>query len=142
MTFIEVLVSVVLMGTGVIVVLTAIQATTIATTVERDHARSLEWLQSASEVLVNEAPWQPCSVSAAAAKSAYENFLRQPRVPSIVPANWAPSQISIEGAVRYGSISGDYGTACAPAIERQLVTLRVQDLEGEIVESLDVVLVP
>jgi Tfp pilus assembly protein PilV len=48
-TFIELLVALVLLGTTVIAVLVALQATTVASTTDADHARAFAWLHDASD---------------------------------------------------------------------------------------------
>lgn len=139
-SFIEVLVSVVLLGTAVVATMVALRTTVIATATERDHARAHEWLQSASEILVNDVPYEDCDAQAAAAiGAAYQAALRA--VPSIVPQDWNISQISV-GAPTFALPSALYGAACAADIDRQLVTIEVTDTEGAIVESVDVVVVP
>ena len=50
-TFIELLVAIVLLGTVVVGVLTALRTTVIGTRVERDHSKAQQWLQSGIGVI-------------------------------------------------------------------------------------------
>jgi Tfp pilus assembly protein PilV len=54
-SFIELLVAVVLLGITIVAVLTAVRATVIGTTLERDHSKAQQWLQSAVGIIENEA---------------------------------------------------------------------------------------
>lgn len=60
-TFIEMLVSIVLLGTTVIAVLVALQATTVASRIDADTARASTWLHDASDA-VFEMPRTPCAL--------------------------------------------------------------------------------
>ena len=50
MTYVELLVTIVLLGTLGIGVLTTVTVTVTGTRIDRDHARALQWLQSAAAV--------------------------------------------------------------------------------------------
>lgn len=144
-TFVEILVAIVLLGTGVLAVLAATRATTIASATERDHVKALEWLQSATEILLNDAPYESCSaypVASAATdiQAVYQAALRADA--AIVPLDWASGQISVAEPVQFGQQDGSYTSACVTQIERQLVVLEVTDPDGDIVETLQVVVVP
>jgi prepilin-type N-terminal cleavage/methylation domain-containing protein len=51
MTFVEVLVTIVLLGTVSVAVLAGLRATVIGTRIERDHSKAQQWLQSAVGVI-------------------------------------------------------------------------------------------
>lgn len=140
-TFIEVLISIVLLGTATVGILTALRTAVIGTAIERDHARAHEWLQSASEILVNDVAYSDCDTnSATAIKDAYQASLRGNV--SIVPNQWGAPQISVVGPVTFGQSSGLYASTCASDIDRQLVKLEVTNTDGRIVEQVEVVVVP
>lgn len=140
-TFIELLVSIVLLGTAVVATLAAAQAAIIGSTTERDHARAHEWLQSASEILVNDVAFIECeSSSPAAIQTAYQAALRSNG--SIVPADWGSGQLTISAPVRFAQANGTYDSTCVADIDRQLVTIQVVDTDGKIVEIVEVVVVP
>jgi hypothetical protein len=50
-SFVEILVAIVLLGTVAVGVLTAVRTTVIASSIDRDHANAHAWLQSASDLL-------------------------------------------------------------------------------------------
>ena len=50
-TFVELLVSIVLLGTVGIAVLTTLRVTITGTQLQRDHSRALQWLESAAAVV-------------------------------------------------------------------------------------------
>ena len=52
-TFIELLIAIVLVSVGVLATLVALQATSIATVVDRDHAEAFEWLQAGADRVYN-----------------------------------------------------------------------------------------
>ena len=60
---------------------------------------------------------------------------------SIVPLSWVSGQITVAQPIRFGQQDGSYGSTCVTQIERQLVLLEVTDPDGDIVESLHVVVV-
>ncbi len=108
---------------------------------EQEHARAHQWLQSSSEILVNDVPWQGCETNTGAAlQSAYQSALRS--TPDIIPAAWISTQLSVPIAVTFGQPNGTYDTACHPEIDRQLVRIQVVDTDNQIIESVDVVKVP
>jgi hypothetical protein len=58
-SFIEVLVSIVLLGTAVVFILVAVRVSVIGTRLERDHSKAHQWLQSAVGVIEDE-PFGDC----------------------------------------------------------------------------------
>jgi Tfp pilus assembly protein PilV len=153
MTFIEVLVSVVLLGTVGLAVLAGLQMTLLGSAIERDHARAQQWLQSASELLTNEVPWASCLSPTQPAPPATPvtiptaNIIATYRTalagdPTIVPPGWGVSQISVTN-VRFAAVNGVYGTTCnEPGLNRQNIQIQVRDTEGDIVETVDIIKVP
>jgi hypothetical protein len=145
-TFVELLVAVVLLGTVVVAVLTAVRVTVIATTTEREHSRAEQWLESAAEQL-EITPFGNCNVgigvpaSAAAAHTLYQAAVAG----APVPAGWDPSQISVgtEIYVWDGSDWVLYATAgsCLDdlGLTLQRVSLTVENPNGKIIETREVV---
>jgi hypothetical protein len=60
MSFIEVLVSIVLLGTAVVGILVALRAATHASIVDADHSKAIAWLQAGSDAIY-EAPRESCT---------------------------------------------------------------------------------
>jgi hypothetical protein len=59
-TFVELLVAIVILGIGVVGVIVALQAATVASATDADHARAYAWLHNASDS-VFEVPRVPCN---------------------------------------------------------------------------------
>ena len=144
-SFIELLVAVVLLGMVIVAVLAGLRATIIGTTAERDHARAHEWLQSASEVLVNDIAWVDCdpldsTASAEDIRVQYEDDLQANL--SIVPHDWDATQLTVNLPVAFAGPDSSYGPTCWGPIDRQLVTIQVRDTNGDVVETVEVINVP
>jgi hypothetical protein len=140
LSFIEVLVAIVLLGTALIGVLTAVRATIIGSRVERDHSMAHQWLQSASEV-VRGTPRLGCDVmSEADIRAAYETTIRE-EAPA--PAGWNdPTLIEIIEPIRFWDGQNYLNPpACFETQERylQLINLQVSNPDGDIVETVQVV---
>lgn len=147
-TFVEILVSVVLLGTAVVGTLTGVRATLMATTIEGDHARARVWLQSAVGV-VDDLPFQDCDPSdlvigpdppgseiAAAYETAVVARTEPPDgfggfVEVLVPEVWDGSAF----------VPFDVQTTCYDdaLLRQQLLTLRVRGTDGETVEEVEVI---
>lgn len=155
-TFIEILVAIVLLGTVGIGVLTAMRASVIGTRIERDHARAFQWLQSADGVLqgtdrVGCGDYDPdihyptYSSAEEWVRLQYQNTIRSEVVN---PPGWEDSQISVAPSVMVwdGTQYWDPYDPLAPAecfddVDRflQLVTLEVASPDGDIIETIQVV---
>lgn len=70
-SLVEILVTIVLMGTTMVAVLLSLQTTIRATVVDRDHATAFSWLQAASDEIYR-VPRISCTEGQAAAISAYD----------------------------------------------------------------------
>jgi Tfp pilus assembly protein PilV len=158
-SFIEVLVSLVLMGTTVIGVLVAIRATTTATLIDNDHAAAMTWLQAAADEIYN-APRVACysgvtpTASATAARVSYDTAAQSAtrptswlsgtievtdvafigRASSADPYSWSPS-FCLESSP--GSCPSP-GLYCNSPQTAQRVTIRVTSPTG-LVKTLDTV---
>ena len=109
--------------------------------IERDHARAHEWLQSATEVLVNDIEWRDCTAhTAVELQHIYETELQAET--AIIPPTWEAYDLRIPFAVEFPDPSGAYGAPCDPDENRQRIRIQVADPSGEIIETVDVVKVP
>lgn len=151
-TFIEVLVAVVLLGTVGVGVLAALRVSVDATRLERDHARAYQWLQSANGVL-QASPRVSCGYTLPddalyasgeeKVRLQYEDAIRS----SVVnPPGWGDSQITVLAPVKVwdGSRYWDPAAAPKPCYDSdgyllQLITLQVTSPDGDIIESIEVV---
>lgn len=149
-TFVELLVSIVLIGTAVVATLAAVRATIIGTTTERDHSQAQQWLQSAVGVIEREnfADCASVTLDGPAIRATYlaaitydENTnpdgAKQPdgfdggTIDVSVPLVW-------DGAafVPFGSQSQCYDDVL---LRQQLITITVTSPDGRIEESVDVI---
>lgn len=151
-TFIEVLVAIVLLGTAGVGVLAALRVSIDATRLERDHSRAFQWLQSANGVL-QAAPRVSCGYTLPddAAYATGEEKVRlqyQSLIRSTVvnPPGWADSQLTVRPPVKVWDGTRYWDPAAAPqtcydsdGFLLQLVTLQVTSPDGDIIESIQVV---
>lgn len=90
-SLIEILIAIVLLGTVVTAVLTALRTTTTASAIDEEHAIAFAWLQAASDE-VYRAPRVSCDPDPAAPISPYNDAANQP---SIRPSGWEPATMEV-----------------------------------------------
>lgn len=151
-TFVELLVAIVLLGTVGVGVLAALRVSVDATRLERDHSRAYQWLQSANGVL-QATPRVSCGYTLPddGAYASGEEKVRleyQEAIRSTVenPPGWDESQLSVVEPVKVwdGSRYWDPTIAPQPCYDSdgyllQLITLQVTSPDGDIIETLEVV---
>jgi type II secretory pathway pseudopilin PulG len=144
MSLIEIVVSVLLLGTSGVSMLSALTATVAASKYERDHARAQVWLQSAIEEL-QAADRQGCDQGEATVRAAYLQHIRDN---VINPPGWADSQVDIAMPVKAwdGERYWDPYDAASPddcfdnqGFKLQLITIVVTSPDGEVIEQVSVV---
>lgn len=161
LSFVEILVTIVLLGIVGVAALAALRMTVIGTRIERDHSRAYQWLQSADGVL-QEADRVGCGFNPVAdapytsgeekVRLEYEELIRS-KVAN--PPGWADHQITVVRPVKtwdgsrywdpYDPAAPDTNpvdpAACFDGAGRllQLVTLQVISPDGEIIETMQVV---
>lgn len=151
MSLVEILVSVVLLGTVVAATLTGLQATITASALDRDHANAHAWLQTAADMLYARElivcgsldPVDPLNDIALIANE-YEQTIRQTENPEA----WSAPNISVIG-LEWWSIDINsngvgteaWGTECdAGDTNLQKVELQVTAEDGRIVEEVEVII--
>ncbi len=149
MTLIEVLVSVMLLGTVVVSTLGVLRISVLGGTVHRDHANAHAWLQSASDV-VYATTKVDCSTGTPdsgkeAIRAAYQSVVDP--VPN--PETWANSQIRIIDIQFWNSADTDndgivefrFGTACQDDknLSLQRITIQVRSPNGRIIEQVELI---
>jgi hypothetical protein len=146
-TFVELLVSIVLLGTVVVGTLAALRGTVIASRIDRDHASGYAWLQAAADA-VDAEPYVGCDTKtnqeivdaygAAAGATA-----RPPAWDGTTGAG--VEVVEVEYLARSTVPGGEeaWGTTCPDdpdsPLRLQLVTLRVTGPDAEFVEELQVI---
>lgn len=145
-TFIELLISIVLIGTVVIGVMAAVRTTVIATRTEREHARAGQWLESAGKA-IETAPFGNCSLvagvpqSSVDAQAEYDTAVQA----APVPEGWSDYAISVAADIDVwdGSAWVPYSatTACYDdtGLRLQRILLTVANPAGAIIETVEVV---
>lgn len=141
-TFIELLVSIVLLGTVAIGTLTALRATTIGTRIERDHAKAQQWLQSAVAV-IDAADYVDCAdalTDGALVQSSYQDEVDAKVNP---PYGFSPGQIEVLFPEVWNNLTFvPWPTSyCADDVRltQQLLTVRVVSPTGDIIEYVQMV---
>lgn len=141
-TLVETLIAVVLLGSTVVATVVALRVTTIGSTIERDHAKAYQWLQSATGVL-QAAERVSCDLGEAAVRAQYQEVVRKDVVN---PPDWEDRQLTIVPPVKAWDGSaylapGDSAKYChdSDGFKLQLITLQVTSPDGRIIETLQVV---
>lgn len=148
-TLVEILVSVVLIGTVVVAMLGALRVSILGGTIHRDHANAHAWLQSASDVLyASEKEDCDTSLSDGGRSAIIDKY--QPIVDAVAnPEGWTNSQIQVVGldfwnatdTDRDGIVEYRFGPVCQDSINLALqrVTLEVRSPSGRIIEQVELV---
>jgi Tfp pilus assembly protein PilV len=154
-SLIEILISVVLLGTVVLATLGATFSSVVGTRVARDHAKAYQWLQSAGGVLQASeragCDYDPVNEPSDAAFANGEEKVRltyQDRIRTGVvnPPAWEDRQITVLYPVKIWDGNRYWEPATAPqscydadGYLLQLVTLQVTSPDGRILETIQVV---
>lgn len=149
-SIIEVLISIVLLGTVVSVVLVGLQTTIRASALDRDHANAHAWLQTGADMLyardlitcgTRDASDPVNDVALIAAE--YEATVQQTENPE----GWPDANIEVINLewwsidVVNGIGTEAWGTTCdTPETDLQKIELRVTAEDGRIVEEVEVII--
>lgn len=147
-TLIEIIISIVLMGTIIAGSMAGLRATILSGTIHRDHSNAHGWLQSASDILYS-APKVQCDPALpdkgeALVRTSYEAVVDA--VPN--PQDWKDWQIRVVPSVQFwnaGNIDSDpdieyfFAADCDPSLTLQLVEIEVRGTNGRIIESVEIV---
>ena len=97
MSYVELLVAIVLLGTTVVGVLTAVRATVIGTRVERDHSKAQQWLQSAVGVIEAQdfASCDPLVINGASVEATYQDAIDHPVTGAKRPYGFTTATIDV-----------------------------------------------
>lgn len=145
-TFVEILISLVLLGTVLIATLTAMRTTIIATSIERDHSKAQQWLQSAIGI-IEDVDFGDCSdvaLSGPQIEAAYQDAIDDPVTGAQQPYNFVGATIDVfEPDVWDGSQWVAFGdqSQCLDdeLLRQQRVTVEVRSPDGNIIESVQLV---
>ena len=147
-TLVEILVTIVLMGTTMVAVLLSLQTTIKATVVDRDHATAFAWLQAASDEIYR-VPRIPCTQGQAAAITTYDVAAKSvDRPPAWVdePATIRVTTVEYLGKVNPDAVFEWDAAHCFEGVGfetsklyTQRVTIQVTSSNGELVTTLQMV---
>lgn len=149
-TFVELLVSIVLIGTAMIGTMTALRATIIGTRIERDHSRAQQWLQSAVGVIESEdfADCDSVTLDGPAIKAEYEAAIEYDASTNPdgakIPFGFEGGTIEVSEPLVWdgsGFVPFDTQSQCYDDVllRQQLITVTVRSPDGSITESVDLI---
>jgi prepilin-type N-terminal cleavage/methylation domain-containing protein len=145
-TFIEILVSIVLLGTVVVATITALRVAVVGSQVDEDSSRAQAWLQAAADEL-HQTPYQDCdAVTQADILLAYRGAV----FGATRPTEWSTGATIDVIDIQFMSVVGGNDTwgpyaSCATAsdplspIYPQLITIEVTDPSGDFVKRVEVI---
>ena len=153
-SFVEVLVAIVLLGTVAIGVLTAVRTTVVASAIDRDHANAHAWLQSAADLLGgheradcghpdgdvdDDGIDEPDADERAAVKSAVLAAYQEAVAGVTDIEGWPSDGLRVEDVQYWDGHS--YQDVCYDdfGIRLQLVRISASNPDGSIVEEIEVV---
>jgi Tfp pilus assembly protein PilX len=138
-SLVEILMAIVLLGTAVGAMLTTMRVTINASALQRDHANAHAWLQSAADVLYG-APRADCGTQTVSRQTEVRNTYQGIVSGTENPENWPSSNIEVVSPVLFWD-GDEYQLTCYDddGVNLQLITIQVRNLDGRIIESVQVV---
>lgn len=147
-TLVEILVTIILMGTAVVAILVSLQTTIRATTVDRDHAIAFSWLQAASDDIYR-APRTSCVSGQAAVRDAYRAVAESTDVPPAwdgTNATITVTEVEFLGRNSVDAVFEWDGAFCFEGagyeespLYTQRVTIQATSPDGELVKTMQMV---
>lgn len=139
-SFVELLVSIALLGTVIVAVLVTLQTSVGASSIGRDHANAHAWLQTASDILYS-TPREDCGTASLSVEPAIRATYQSTVRGTSNPENWLAANIEIVPPVLFWDGVSTYQTTCFDdsGINLQLITIQVRAPDGRIVETVQVV---
>ena len=142
-TFVEILVAIVLLGTAVIGTLTAVRTTIISADIERDHSKAEQWLQSAAGI-IESTDFAECTNPATDESGILAQYQNAINLQSAAPFGFqglvqvlAPLEVwNGTEFVPFGAQPSCYDDVL---VRLQLVTIEVKSTDGGVVEQLEIV---
>ncbi len=126
LSLVEILVAITLMGTVGVSVPRCAAGHDHRSRLERDHARAHQWLQSSTEVLVNDIDWKSCDTNSASwLQGYYEDQLQMSS--ALVPQGFVATDLKIPVLVEFAGPDNIYGSVCAAVEDRQRVTIQSRE---------------
>lgn len=139
-SLVEVVIAIMLIGVTATAGLVTLRTAVNASATTRDHANAHAWLQTATDVLYG-VERQDCGTTTSSLETTlrayYEGVVRT----TTNPENWPATNIEVVGPVKFWDGQSTYQSTCYDdlGINLQLITLRVRNPDGKIVESVEIV---
>lgn len=139
-SLVEVVIAILLIGLTATASLVTLRTSVKASTTNRDHSNAHAWLQSATDVLYG-AERRDCGTTTASEESAVRAYYQQIVRETTNPAGWPPENIEVVAPVKFWDGSSTYQSTCFDdlGVNLQLITIRVRNNEGKIVETVEIV---
>jgi hypothetical protein len=149
-SLVEILVSIVLLGTAVISTLTAVRASVIGTRIERDHSKAQQWLQSAAGI-IEDVDFGDCasvSISGDQIRDAYQAAIDYDDVTNPdgakTPYGFDDGQIIVDvpdvwNGIAWVAFADQSQCLDDKLLRQQRVTIKVISPDGTITETVEVV---
>jgi hypothetical protein len=137
-TFVEILVSIVLLGTVVGATLTALRTTIVSSRADEGQAKANAWLLAAEDAIYR-TPYIPCpSFTAAQVKSAYDIEVQATTTP---PEGWAGGSVGVNVVFFWSKEDGQevWSDACGTEFSAQLVEIYVRSPSGDVGKTMQVI---
>ncbi len=137
-TFVEILVSIVLLGTAVGGTLTALRTTIVSSERDAGQAKAQSWMVAAADA-VHRTPYMSCDTfDVGAVKNAYDLAVQS----APPPEGWAVGgSVGVNIVYFWSKADGQeiWGTACGSPLSSQLVEIYVRSPTGDIVRTMQVI---
>lgn len=140
-SLVEILVSIVLLGTAITALLTTLRVTIDASALDRDHANAHAWLQTAADVLYGE-PREDCGDQSLSKQDivwdTYNKIVQGTHESN--PEGWPAANIEVVQPVLFWD-GEQYQLTCYDneGITLQLITIQVRNEDNRIIETVQVV---
>jgi prepilin-type N-terminal cleavage/methylation domain-containing protein len=139
-SLVEVVIAILLIGVTATAGLVTLRTSVRASATNRDHSNAHAWLQSATDVLYG-AERRDCGTTSVSQEPAVRAYYQQIVRDTANPAGWPADNIEIVTPVKFWDGSSTYQNICYDdlGVNLQLITIRVRNNEGEIVETVEIV---
>ena len=139
-SLVEVVIAIVLIGVTGTAGLVTLRTAVSASATNRDHANAHAWLQTATDVLYG-VESQDCGTPTASLESTVRAYYQSVVRATTNPDGWPAANIEVVTPVKFWDGQSTYQSTCYDdlGINLQLITLRVRNPDGKIVETVEIV---
>ena len=139
-SLVEVVIAILLISLTATAGLVTLRTAVSASATNRDHANAHAWLQTATDVLYG-VERQDCGTTTASLESTVRSYYQSIVRGTSNPAGWPAANIEVVSPVKFWDGQSTYQSTCYDdlGINLQLITLRVRNKDGKIVETVEIV---